>query len=205
VPLRRKSLVDITFARPNANWLLLALALGACASAPIGQIQSEPEGARVYATDGKELGVTPLDPAKLNLPDEAYSQLIFRKDGYLDAHLVIERRALDNVRFKLLPLGADGFQKNFVQPHAVPISQLVQEYLIAQGHLGARRFEAAERSLRALETKYPQLAATSVLWADLYMAQGKRPQAIDSLKQALRLNPTEPLIKSALERLEAKP
>ncbi len=195
---------SIALSRPTLfSGLSLALASGLLASCGhSGEIRSTPEGASVRGADGKEWGITPLALDKIPDLSGSYLDFTLRKEGFAEQRMFLELSAIDEMNVKLSPLAGDHFRTQVAESYAQPISRLIQEALIVQGHLVAKRPDRAEGVLRELLKQYPGVAALHVLQADLYFLQKKRGEGLQALRQAARLDPTEPRVRATLERLD---
>jgi hypothetical protein len=183
------------------------LLTSACASRQM-RVLSEPAGARVLAPSGKELSLTPGSVALETLLQESGGEdlliLSFEKADRQVVSVLVPLDGTDEVMVKLPEEGAETFRSLVLQRYARPVHDLIAQTLVAQGALLRSQLAAAETTIDRLQKDFPTLAMPLVLRADLELARGRRPDAINLLKKALALQPADARIQASLQRLEAK-
>lgn len=187
---------------------LLSLYLGACAAKQL-KINSEPPGADVLVNEAS-VGITPLTlnsqqiQSTLQTSDKGeLVKLTLRKDGFEDSHLIIKPTGIETYSINLKSIDNSTLRK-IPKNYSGQVNEISRELLSIQGLLFSRNSTDAKTKLDSFNEKFPNIAATFVLYASVDTFNNNLEGAYGKLLQAQKLDPNDLQIQKMLAQLEKK-
>jgi hypothetical protein len=184
----------------------LALASGACSQKYARvQIFSEPLGAEVRTPKGEVLGLTPLtlegDALKQASPDGKLMTVVVDAPGYVASHYTLEIRGKDKQEIKLRKVDEDAFREGVLFQYGSQVNRMVRELMSIQGMILVKKLAEAERALDEFHAKYPNIAASYVLSANVSIVRGELETAHGYLLKARSIDPSDMVVQQMLSQL----
>ena len=178
--------------------LILATACFSCAGKKARvEVTSEPGGAEVVSFDGEKMGSTPLilEGEQLAKATKTGSLAVFiSAPGYVERELVVETHGTVSYVVRLTRLDRDYFSKRLLNDFAFEANEMARELMQIQGLVLAGKLPDAEKALNAFQKKFPNVAASYVLFASIESQRGKGDQARRYLARAREIDPNDPVV-----------
>ncbi len=165
------------------------------------EIRSIPAGTEVQTLSGTKLGVTPLLLSGETLKRVSTGgrvEVMLTQAGYADRQLVLDIHGEDHHEVRMTALDGDYFAKHALSEFSKPINSLVRQLLQIQGMVMAKKLDQAMKSLEEFQSKYPNVASSFVLMANVELMRGKRRAARGYLIRAKSLDPSDAVISRML-------
>ena len=168
-----------------------------CASRSV-ELVSEPNGLEIQTLGGETLGTTPVI-----LRDEALEKasssdgllaVRFVGPGYLPQTLIVEVRGADSYRMQPIKLDESFFRRYVLRDFSGEHNAMMRDMLNIQGLIRTKKFTQAEQALVTFQERFPTVAVSQVMLANLALIKGDKKQARRYLLQAQALDPKDPVI-----------
>jgi hypothetical protein len=165
------------------------------------EIETEPQGAEISTLAGEKIGVSPL-----TLEGEALAKFA-QKDrialeanlpGYVKKQMSFDLHGRDRYVVHMNALDENYFSDRLITEYPRQINALVAELLRVQGLLVVNRLDEAETALTAFQKKFPSVAASYVLQANIAESRGQSQQARGYLLRARTLDAGDPVVNRML-------
>lgn len=171
--------------------------LAGCASRSV-EIISEPSGAEIQTLGGEVLGTTPvtIKEEALEKATSVDGLLSVRlvAAGYLPQTLLVEVRGADSYRLNLMKLDEYFFKRFILRDFTIEHNTMVREMLNIQGLIRTKKYDEADQGLVSFQERFPTIAMSYVMAANVALVRKDRLSARRYLLQAQSLDPTDPVI-----------
>jgi hypothetical protein len=167
------------------------LVVSACASTSIS-LDSAPEKAVVTVKPlgggaSKTLGETPLTVKSENIETEFSGSgplmVEFSKEGYKTKSVLITELSSMNINLKVSLEGQSGIDD------PATMNAQIEALFEAQRLVRVRRFDEAMKLISGIKRAMPTLSSSYELEGGVYYMNGRYQDALDSYRQAVKLNP----------------
>jgi len=165
--------------------------VGACSSTTIS-LNSVPEQASVKVKPlgsgaVKELGVTPLNMSAADIEKDYGGSgpllVEFHKEGYLTKSVLITDMSIKNINLKVTLDGLSGLDD------PAEMNAQIETLFEAQRLVRVRRYDEALKLVEKIKSKIPTLSSPYELEGGIYYMSRRFPEALDSYRRAVKLNP----------------
>ena len=178
--------------------LILATSSLSCAGKKARvEVTSEPAGAEVVSFEGEKIGSTPLilEGEQLAKATKTGSlAVLISAPGYVERELVVETHGTASYSIRLTRLDRDYFSKRLLNDFAIETNEMARELMQIQGLVLAAKLADAEKALNEFQKKFPNVAASYVLYASIESQRGKGEQARRYLARAREIDPNDPVV-----------
>lgn len=186
------------FSRLRAiSQIALPFLISACASRSV-ELVSEPSGLEIQTLGGETLGTTPVILKNEALEKASSSDGLlavrFVGPGYLPQTLIVEVRGADSYRMQPIKLDDSFFRRYVLRDFSGEHNAMVRDMLNIQGLIRVKKYAEAEQALVAFQERFPTIALSHVMLANLALVKKDKALARRYLLQAQALDSTDPVI-----------
>ena len=172
------------------------------------EVRSQPAGADVTTLSHDKLGVTPLV-----LSGDSYDRavrngktaLIVSHPGYLDTEIVMDTHGEDVHELRMTKLDEKYFSDHLMNDFSTQANEMAKDLLNIHGMLISKKFEEAENLLMEFQKRYPNVASSYVMRANISIVRGNPAEARGYLLRAQSIDPSDPVVERLLGRMGGVP
>jgi hypothetical protein len=183
--------------------LVVAFGCGSAAKRSV-ELRSEPSDSEVKTTDGEVLGTTPL---KLNedvlnrITQKGVFSVEINHPGYVQDRLILDAHGEDVHDVKMRKLDESYFSHSLMADFAKQANAMARDLLRIHGALVARKFAETEQLIIEFQKKFPNVAASYVMRANVEVLRGNKKDARAYLVRAQSLDPEDSNIQRMLTQI----
>lgn len=178
-------------------------------SGPILRVESNPEGADVFAGRAEstpiKIGKTPITITRESAPDlfSEGCQIGLSKDGFASESLFVPKTTLSNgtarwtVTLKQQAVTSQPENKDQAQA----INAVAQGIAEAQQKIFSKNYSEAQRILEMLAANYSNVALVHDLLGNVFYIQKNTSRALVAYRRSYELNPNSPETMRMIEKL----
>jgi hypothetical protein len=178
------------------NMIGLLLLLSACASGSLN-VESTPAGAEVLSANGDVLGKTPL-MMESELLDKAEAggiiALRLRAPGHITRDVFAPASSTRELSVKLMPADEQSFRNETLGQYSKEQNRILREAFRIQNLVQLGKAAEAKPLIDQFVERYPALAFSHIMLANLEIIAGRQAAAQVHLARAAALDPGDPVI-----------
>jgi len=167
------------------------------------ELSSEPVGADVISVSGEKLGVTPLilDGESLKkILKNGKVNLVLSAPGYQQRELLLDLHGKDSHTVQLERFGDNYFSERLIQDFSKEANAMARSLAEIQSLVFVRKLSEAEQALTNFQKRFPNIAASYVLFGSVESLRGNQTKAKGYLLRARTLDPSDPVAARMLAR-----
>jgi hypothetical protein len=186
--------------------LCFFLMLNGCGSASkrTVDLRSEPTGSEVRTPEGEVLGMTPLkiEEEQLNkISKKGVFSVEITHPGYVQDRLILDAHGEDVHEIKMQKLDESYFSHKLINDFAKQANSMARELLRIHGALVAHKFTETEQLIIEFQKKFPNVASSYVMRANVELLRGNKKDARAYLVRAQSLDPDDSTIPRMLSQI----